>query len=111
MEVCVNVQQCSCHAAGQVKNQIPCAAKPVLDIVAKYPERPHVADQMQPTAMEKHRTEKRQELLSQSKRLSNVRNRITDRNDCQCHKSPFERARTQLDLPQENQDVDDDNGQ
>jgi hypothetical protein len=56
----------SCHeTADHVVEQIPTLAQAILDIVTKDPQRPHVADQMQPAAMEKHRGEHRYETSRQ----------------------------------------------
>ena len=47
-------------AAEQIKYQIRHVTEPVFDVISKDPEVPHVADQMQPAAMQEHRRQKRQ---------------------------------------------------
>src|SRR3989442_980688 len=45
------------EAAEQVKYKVREVTQPVLDVVSKNPEVPHIADQMEPTAMQEHRSE------------------------------------------------------
>ena len=109
-QVGVNVHQCRRDAARQVKQQKSSPTQSVLDIVAENPERPHVAKQVQPTAVKKHRAEERQDLFAQTERLSNFRNRVTHRYDRQFHERPFQSTRPQLQFPEKNQRIDRDDG-
>ena len=54
--VCIegHVDQSRGHAAQQVEQQVFRMAQDVLDVVAEDPQEPHVADQVQPAAVQEH---------------------------------------------------------
>jgi hypothetical protein len=46
------------QSAEKIKYEVPEMAQTIFDVVAKYPQVPHVPDQVKPSAMQKHRREK-----------------------------------------------------
>src|SRR5713226_6786516 len=54
VEVGNGMRHTRAHAANQVEQQVAEMAEVVLDVVAKHPEEPHVADQVQPSAVQEH---------------------------------------------------------
>ena len=110
-EVGVNVHQRGRDAARQIERQESSAPKPVLDVVAKNPERPHVASQMEPAAMKEHGAEEGTNLFAETEEMGEVRVRIANRNDRQLHKGSLQSSRPELQFPEKNERVDRDDGQ
>jgi hypothetical protein len=52
------VNDTGADSAQQIEYQEAEMAQPILDVVAENPQVPHVAEQMEPAAMEKHRSQK-----------------------------------------------------
>src|SRR5258708_25009302 len=48
------------HPAQKIKNQIDKVTKIILNVVAKNPKEPHIADDVQPSRVQKHRGQDRQ---------------------------------------------------
>src|SRR5262249_22748051 len=46
------------QTAEKIKYEVPEMAQTIFDVVAKYPQVPHVSDQVKPAAVQKHRSEK-----------------------------------------------------
>ena len=78
--------------------------QPVFDVVAENPEVPHVPDQVEPSAMQEHRSEKRQ----RDGREGNMGLRPRKhgcRNDSIVHDESFEAAATKRQFVKKDEDI------
>ena len=62
-------------AAGKIEHEIPRVTQPILDGRTEQPQSPHVQNEMQPAAMQKHIGAKRQ-VIAQRRRLVAVSRRL-----------------------------------
>src|ERR1043166_277931 len=65
MQVGKDVQKRGRESAQQIKAHVSQMPESILNVVPKNPQHPHVADQMHPTPVQKHRREQRQHLARQ----------------------------------------------
>jgi hypothetical protein len=49
------VQQAGCDTTHQIEDQVAAAAQAILDVIAENVQRQHVAEQMRPPGVQKHR--------------------------------------------------------
>ncbi len=83
------MHQAGHQAANQIKREELTPAKVILDVVSENPERPHIPDQMEPPAVQKHRRKERDHLLHQGELLREAVVRITRRDDSVLHQDSF----------------------
>ena len=81
----------------------------ILDVVSKYIKRPHIAEEVPETAMQKHERDERKQLVKSRKIGTDLGNRIAGRHQAvYVEKTILSGAERQLE--KENNDIDGDDG-
>ena len=95
------------HAGEQIKEQEAQRSHSVFDVVAEDPQRPHVADEVRPAAMEEHAGDERPIVVdAETDRAGPLRMRVTRRDDAEEIDELLQLVGWPRHLVQEDRDVD-----
>ena len=79
--VSVDMHERGSHATREIQQDVSRPTQPVFHVVAEDPEDPHVAQQMQPATVQKHGSEKRDDLIQEAKLKGHLGSGVTRGND------------------------------
>jgi len=79
MQVQHQMRHSRCYPADEIKYQVPQRSQPIFDIVPENIQRPHIAEQVPETAVQKHERYESNDLLGGAEISADLRNRITCR--------------------------------
>jgi hypothetical protein len=100
--------QASNQAAKKIEDKISKMAQPVLYVISKDIEEPHIPKDVKKTAVQKHRGKKRKDLLKGCKLRRDIGIGVSHGNNSEEKEGLFQ-TRTLKELPQEYKDIETDN--
>jgi len=104
--VCVKMDNPRCNSAEEVEDEIPAMTEPVLNIISEDVEEPHIAEDVQEATMQKHRSDKGENLFEGCKLGGEARIGVTD-GDNSIEKEGLFQLGTQGKLPEKGEGIED----
>ena len=102
----VKMDNARCDSAEEVEDEIPAMTEPVLNIISENVEEPHIAEDVEKTAVEEHRGDEGEDLFEGCKLGGEARIGIPDGDNSIEEESLFQLG-TQGKLPEEGDGIED----